>query len=54
MTNDCSAEMPRYKCLKEVWALKIKSIKRDGEGEERETDGSAMITPEENLTPGIS
>lgn len=49
MTNcDCSAEMPKYKCFKEVWALKIKSIKSDGEGEERETDGSAMITPEEN------
>jgi len=41
------AEMPRYKCHKEVWALKIKAIKRDGEGEYRETDGSATITPEE-------
>jgi hypothetical protein len=40
-------EMPKYKCHKEVWALKIKSIVRDGEGEERESDGSAMITPEE-------
>ena len=40
-------EMPRYKCFKEVWALKIKEIKRDGEGENRETDGSASITPEE-------
>ena len=39
--------MPRYKCHKEVWALKIKSIVRDGEGENRETDGSATITPEE-------
>ena len=38
-------EMPRYKCHKEVWALKIAAIKRDGEGENRETDGSAMITP---------
>ena len=42
-----SSEMPKYKCYKEVWALKIKSILRDGEGELRETDGSAMITPEE-------
>lgn len=42
-----SIEMPKYKCHKEVWALKIKSIVRDGEGENRETDGSAMITPEE-------
>ena len=42
-----SVEMPRYKCHKEVWALKIKSIVRDGEGENRESDESAMITPEE-------
>jgi len=42
-----SVEMPKYKSHKEVWALKIKSIVRDGEGENRETDGSAMITPEE-------
>ena len=40
-------EMPKYKCHKEVWAFKIKFIVRDGEGENRETDGSAMITPEE-------
>lgn len=39
--------MPRYKCHKEVWALKIKAIKRDGEGEDRESDGSAIITTEE-------
>jgi len=40
--------MPKYKSHKEVWALKIKSIVRDGEGENSETDGSAMITPEED------
>lgn len=40
-------EMPKYKSHKEVWALKIKSIVRDGEGENRESDGSAIITPEE-------
>lgn len=40
-------EMPKYKSHKEVWALKIKSIVKDGEGEHRETDGSAIITPEE-------
>lgn len=40
-------EMPKYQSHKKVWALKIKSIVRDGEGEDRETDGSAMITPEE-------
>lgn len=40
--------MPKYKCHKIVWALKIADIKRDGEGEDRESDGSAMITPEED------
>lgn len=50
MENESQAmvEMPKYKCHKEVWALKIKEIKRDGEGENRETDGSAMITPVED------
>lgn len=46
-----SAEMPRYKCHKEVWALKIKAIALDSDKareEQRETDGSAMITPEED------
>lgn len=40
-------QLPRYQNHKKVWALKIKSIVIDGEGENRETDGSAMITPEE-------
>ena len=40
-------EMPKYQSHKQVWALKIKSIVKDGEGENRETDGSAVITPEE-------
>lgn len=45
-------EMPRYKCHKQVWALKIAKIVRDGEGEDRETDESAMITPaEEGYAP---
>ena len=41
-------EMPRYKCHKEVHALKIKSIALDSTAaleEGRETDGSAMIVP---------
>jgi len=44
------AEMPRYKCHKEVWALRIYKIVRDcdvAQAEGRETDGSATITPEE-------
>ena len=40
--------MPKYRCHKEVWALKIKSIVRDGEGENRETNGTAIITPEDD------
>jgi hypothetical protein len=45
--SNIGVEMPKYKSHKEVWALKIKSIKRDGEGENRESDGSAIITPED-------
>ena len=43
-------EMPKYKCHKEVWALKIASILLDSDTakiENREMDGSAMITPKE-------
>lgn len=43
-------EMPRYKCHKEVWALKIKSIALDRDEARltgRETDGSAKLTVEE-------
>ncbi len=49
--NQPQAEMPRYKCHKEVWALKIASIAYDRDAadlENRETDGSAMITPAES------
>jgi hypothetical protein len=34
------AEMPRYRCHKEVWALKIKTV-------ELLPSGGAVITPEE-------
>ena len=44
--NGASMEMPKYLCHKVVHALKIAKIVRDGENEpDRETDGSAMITP---------
>ena len=46
-----AAEMPRYKCHKEVWALKIAGIEFDhdkAKAENRETDGSATITPAED------
>lgn len=45
---EVQAELPKYQSHKKVWALKIKSIVKDGEGEDRETDGSAMITPFED------
>jgi hypothetical protein len=43
--EEAQREMPVYQCHKRVWALKIAAIKYDGEGEDRETDGSATITP---------
>lgn len=47
--------MPKYRCHKEVWALKVKAIEFDADKaneEGRETDGSAMITPaEEGYAP---
>ena len=42
-----SRQMPKYKCHKEVWALKIKRIApnlTDGSGL---TDGSAFLDPED-------
>lgn len=48
--SEAQTEMPRYKSHKKVWGLKIKSILRDcdiAQKEGRETDGSAMVTPEE-------
>ena len=42
--------MPKYECHKLVWAFKIKEIVLDSDlaaKENRETDGSAIITPEE-------
>lgn len=44
MDGDCYIEMPRYKCHKEVWALKIKRIEHHNEGDPTaETDGSALL-----------
>lgn len=48
--EDVSKEMPKYQSHKQVWALKIKAIVYDSElakETNRETDGSATITPEE-------
>ena len=41
-------EPPKYRCHKEVYALKIAKIEKDkdlAKAENRETDGSAIITP---------
>lgn len=53
MEAQTQRQLPRYKCHKEVWALKIANIVRDGVGHvNRETDGSAIITPaEEGYAP---
>jgi hypothetical protein len=43
-----SREMPRYKCHKEVWALKIKSIEQAPADQERaNAGGDWYIVPEE-------
>lgn len=51
--SQCAAEMPKYRCHKAVWALKIKSISRDelspaqDPSADREEPG-ATITPVES------
>jgi len=51
MSDDTAQrEMPRYQSHKKVWALKIAKIVTDlelAQKEDRETDGSATITPAE-------
>ena len=50
--SGAAAPMPRYSCHKEVSALKIKEVVLDvklANEENRETDGSAMITPEDSI-----
>jgi hypothetical protein len=47
--SGASSPMPQYLCHKKVWALKIKEIVFDidlAKEENRETDGRALITPE--------
>lgn len=43
-TDQACREMPRYKCHKEVWALKIAAIMSPERGAD-ESDGSAIIVP---------
>lgn len=49
--SSASSPMPQYLCHKKVWALKIKEIVFDSdiaEKENRDSDGRALITPEES------
>ena len=49
--EETQREMPKYNCHKQVWALKIARIEFDHDkasAENRETDGSATITPAED------
>ena len=49
--NGTQKEMPKYKCHKHVWALKIKDVIFDidiAQEERRETDGSAMLVLEKD------
>lgn len=46
MNDAPCAEMPRYKCHKEVWALKIAKLEHTGTPDQ-ESDGSLRMTPEE-------
>ena len=41
MLDQASMELPKYKCHKEVWALKIKMVGVNTQ------DGSGLITPED-------
>lgn len=49
--SDCYRELPKYKCHKEVWALKIKEVIKANQPEdpnsERAPDGSYVIVPED-------
>ena len=47
-----STPMPKYKCHKEVWALKIKKLEGTGT-QEQESDGSLLMTPEEDRFSAI-
>lgn len=45
--DSAQVELPRYQCHKKVHAFKITKIVIDGEGENRETDGTALLHHEE-------
>lgn len=43
--TDAAAEMPRYRCHKEVWALKIAEVQDPTAPADCESDGSRIIVP---------
>ncbi len=48
--NPAQTPMPKYRCHKEVWALKISEVRLDSDDakvDNRETDGSATLCPAE-------
>ena len=54
--SETTAQMPRYRCHKEVWALKIFNVLLDSQrakNEGRETDGSAFLVPEDQRYSAI-
>jgi len=49
--SEAMKQLPKYRCHKEVWAIKILDIVRHNEGDPKaETDGSALLCPEEHAT----
>jgi hypothetical protein len=52
LTDDSgvSAEMPRYKCHKEVWALKIAEVGYHGDSENG-TTGGRIVPADEGYAP---
>jgi len=52
MEGQTSIEMPKYKCHKEVYALRIKAIRIPSIAPNEESDGGAFIVPwEEGYAP---
>lgn len=51
MDSVSEIKIPKYKCHKEVWALKIKKVIKDldaAKGENRETDGTVTLIFEDS------
>jgi hypothetical protein len=52
MSSGAAAEMPKYKCHKEVWALKIEDIvPHNYDKPNEETNGNLMLIVEKPFAP---